>query len=63
MQDKEISGIHSLFYLIFSQYMYFNFLDIESGRSVACNGKFLYTTNTQGKGVAKVGTGLHGTLR
>ncbi|XP_063396384.1 probable E3 ubiquitin-protein ligase HECTD4 [Mytilus trossulus] len=37
--------------------------DSDAGRSVACDGKFLYTTNTQGKGVAKIGTGLRGTLR
>ncbi|KAL3856755.1 hypothetical protein ACJMK2_011476 [Sinanodonta woodiana] len=35
----------------------------ETGRSTACNGIFLYTTNSSGKGLAKVGTGLHGTLR
>ncbi|KAK3084084.1 hypothetical protein FSP39_007865 [Pinctada imbricata] len=37
--------------------------DGDVGRSVACDGVFLYTTNTQGKGVAKIGTGLHGSLR
>ncbi|WAR02868.1 HECD4-like protein [Mya arenaria] len=35
----------------------------EVGRSLSCDGMFLYTTNASGKGLAKVGTGLHGSLR
>ncbi|XP_071497133.1 probable E3 ubiquitin-protein ligase HECTD4 [Diadema antillarum] len=33
------------------------------GRSLACDGTFLYCTNGRGKGLAKVGSGLHGSLR
>lgn len=41
------------------------FIEVESeiGRSLACDGVFLYTTNSQGKNLAKIGSGLHGTLR
>ncbi|XP_052243277.1 probable E3 ubiquitin-protein ligase HECTD4 isoform X2 [Dreissena polymorpha] len=35
----------------------------EVGRSLTCDGVFLFTTNSCGKGLAKVGTGLHGSLR
>lgn len=35
----------------------------ESRRSIACDGKFLYVTNFCGRGLAKIGTGLLGTLR
>jgi len=35
----------------------------EVGRSLATDGVFLYTTNACGKGVAKFGTGLRGSLR
>ncbi|ESO97623.1 hypothetical protein LOTGIDRAFT_228255 [Lottia gigantea] len=35
----------------------------EIGRSITTDGKYLYTSNTAGKGIAKIGTGLHGTLR
>ncbi|OWF52164.1 E3 ubiquitin-protein ligase HECTD4 [Mizuhopecten yessoensis] len=37
--------------------------DSDVGRSITCDGAFLYTTNSQGKGLAKMGTGLHGSLR
>ena len=41
------------------------FYDVESslGRSLASDGVFLYCTNARGKGLAKIGSGLHGTLR
>ncbi|KAK3804042.1 hypothetical protein RRG08_062412 [Elysia crispata] len=35
----------------------------ELGRSITTDGLFLYTTNNYGKGIAKIGTGLQGTLR
>lgn len=35
----------------------------EVGRSLATDGVFLYTTSSNGKGIAKFGTGLHGSLR
>ncbi|KAJ8312853.1 hypothetical protein KUTeg_010226 [Tegillarca granosa] len=35
----------------------------EIGRSITSDGTYLYTTNNQGKGLAKIGTGLHGSLR
>ncbi|XP_055958013.1 probable E3 ubiquitin-protein ligase HECTD4 [Patella vulgata] len=38
-------------------------VESEIGRSIATDGKYLYTSNTIGKGLAKIGTGLHGTLR
>ena len=31
--------------------------------SLACDGKFLYITDTSGKGLLKVGTGKDGTIR
>ncbi|XP_063951694.1 probable E3 ubiquitin-protein ligase HECTD4 [Lytechinus pictus] len=34
-----------------------------TGRSLACDGVFLYCTNARGKCLAKIGSGLHGTLR
>ncbi|XP_041456057.1 probable E3 ubiquitin-protein ligase HECTD4 isoform X4 [Lytechinus variegatus] len=34
-----------------------------TGRSLACDGVSLYCTNSRGKGLAKIGSGLHGTLR
>ncbi|GAB6029828.1 putative E3 ubiquitin-protein ligase HTD4 [Chamberlinius hualienensis] len=37
--------------------------EADFGRSVTCDGKFLYTTNSAGNGLAKIGTGLGGTLR
>ncbi|XP_062590799.1 probable E3 ubiquitin-protein ligase HECTD4 isoform X2 [Saccostrea cucullata] len=37
--------------------------EAEIGRSLACDGVFLFTTNSQGRALAKVGSGLHGTLR
>ncbi|XP_055995500.1 probable E3 ubiquitin-protein ligase HECTD4 isoform X2 [Ostrea edulis] len=37
--------------------------EAEIGRSLACDGAFLFTTNFQGRGLAKIGSGLHGTLR
>ncbi|XP_013380029.1 probable E3 ubiquitin-protein ligase HECTD4 isoform X2 [Lingula anatina] len=36
---------------------------VDPSRSITCDGKFLYTTSSTGKGIAKIGTGLHGTLR
>ena len=38
-------------------------IDPDIGRSVACDGSYLYTTGCNGKGLAKVGSGLKGTLR
>ncbi|XP_071790886.1 probable E3 ubiquitin-protein ligase HECTD4 isoform X2 [Asterias amurensis] len=35
----------------------------DIGRSLACDGRFLYTTSSHGKGLAKFGSGLGGTLR
>ncbi|XP_038054835.1 probable E3 ubiquitin-protein ligase HECTD4 isoform X2 [Patiria miniata] len=35
----------------------------DIGRSLTCDGKFLYTTSSHGKGLAKFGSGLAGTLR
>ncbi|XP_078681858.1 putative E3 ubiquitin-protein ligase HECTD4 [Branchiostoma floridae x Branchiostoma belcheri] len=37
--------------------------DTEIGRNLACDGCFLYTTNSEGRGLSKIGSGLHGTLR
>jgi hypothetical protein len=37
--------------------------EYDIGRSVACDGKFLYLTNSSGCGLIKIGNGLHGTLR
>ncbi len=37
--------------------------EVNVGRSITCDGKFLYTSNSSGRGMARVGTGLHGTLR
>ncbi|XP_035690111.1 probable E3 ubiquitin-protein ligase HECTD4 [Branchiostoma floridae] len=37
--------------------------DSEIGRNLACDGCFLYTTNSEGRGLSKIGSGLHGTLR
>ncbi|XP_077996372.1 putative E3 ubiquitin-protein ligase HECTD4 [Glandiceps talaboti] len=37
--------------------------DTEIGRSITTDGKFLYTTNSSGRGISKIGSGLHGTLR
>ena len=37
--------------------------DYEIGRSVTTCGKFLFMTSSTGKGLAKIGSGLHGTLR
>ena len=37
--------------------------EYDIGRNVACDGKFLYITNSNGCGLIKVGSGLHGTLR
>ncbi|XP_033101041.1 probable E3 ubiquitin-protein ligase HECTD4 [Anneissia japonica] len=35
----------------------------EFGRSIGCDGNFLYSTDSCGRGIAKIGTGMHGTLR
>ncbi|XP_041436316.1 probable E3 ubiquitin-protein ligase HECTD4 isoform X3 [Xenopus laevis] len=37
--------------------------DADLGRCLACDGLYLYTTNSVGRGLSKVGSGLHGTLR
>ncbi|XP_061115937.1 probable E3 ubiquitin-protein ligase HECTD4 isoform X3 [Conger conger] len=37
--------------------------DADLGRCLATDGLYLYTTNSFGKGVSKLGSGLHGTLR
>ena len=43
---------------------YFPFAsDGDAGRSVATDGSFLYISGGGGPGIAKIGTGLHGTLR
>ncbi len=41
----------------------FSAAEVEIGRSITSDGKFIFTTNAQGRGLAKVGSGLHGTLR
>ena len=35
----------------------------DTGRNVTTDGKYLYCTNYSGRGLVKIGTGLHGTLR
>uniref|UniRef100_A0A8C3LBV3 HECT domain E3 ubiquitin protein ligase 4 n=1 Tax=Chrysolophus pictus TaxID=9089 RepID=A0A8C3LBV3_CHRPC len=47
--------IHALFFLFGS--------DADLGRCLAADGLYLYTTNSVGKGISKLGSGLHGTLR
>ncbi|KAL1270511.1 hypothetical protein QQF64_029527 [Cirrhinus molitorella] len=37
--------------------------DTDLGRSLATDGYYLYTTNSFGKGLSKLGSGQHGTLR
>uniref|UniRef100_A0A8C3LBS9 HECT domain E3 ubiquitin protein ligase 4 n=1 Tax=Chrysolophus pictus TaxID=9089 RepID=A0A8C3LBS9_CHRPC len=37
--------------------------DADLGRCLAADGLYLYTTNSVGKGISKLGSGLHGTLR
>ncbi|XP_062874264.1 probable E3 ubiquitin-protein ligase HECTD4 isoform X2 [Trichomycterus rosablanca] len=37
--------------------------DLDLGRSLATDGLYLYTTNSLGRGLSKLGSGLHGTLR
>ncbi|KAI1901157.1 hypothetical protein AGOR_G00057300 [Albula goreensis] len=37
--------------------------DSDLGRCLATDGLYLYTTNSFGKGISKLGSGLHGTLR
>ncbi|XP_061026203.1 probable E3 ubiquitin-protein ligase HECTD4 isoform X7 [Eubalaena glacialis] len=37
--------------------------DADLGRCVTADGLYLYTTNSVGRGVSKLGSGLHGTLR
>ncbi|XP_038229208.1 probable E3 ubiquitin-protein ligase HECTD4 isoform X4 [Dermochelys coriacea] len=37
--------------------------DADLGRCLAADGLYLYTTNSVGRGVSKLGSGLHGTLR
>ncbi|XP_014109258.1 PREDICTED: probable E3 ubiquitin-protein ligase HECTD4 isoform X3 [Pseudopodoces humilis] len=37
--------------------------DADLGRCLAADGLYLYTTNSVGRGISKLGSGLHGTLR
>ncbi|OXB64167.1 hypothetical protein ASZ78_002097, partial [Callipepla squamata] len=37
--------------------------DADLGRCLAADGFYLYTTNSVGRGISKLGSGLHGTLR
>ncbi|TNN86402.1 E3 ubiquitin-protein ligase highwire [Liparis tanakae] len=37
--------------------------DTDLGRCLATDGLYLYTTNSSGRGISKLGSGLHGTLR
>uniref|UniRef100_A0A287BJY5 HECT domain E3 ubiquitin protein ligase 4 n=1 Tax=Sus scrofa TaxID=9823 RepID=A0A287BJY5_PIG len=37
--------------------------DADLGRCLTADGLYLYTTNSVGRGVSKLGSGLHGTLR
>uniref|UniRef100_A0A3B4BE60 HECT domain-containing protein n=1 Tax=Periophthalmus magnuspinnatus TaxID=409849 RepID=A0A3B4BE60_9GOBI len=37
--------------------------DTDLGRCLATDGLYLYTTNSSGRGLSKLGSGLHGTLR
>ncbi|XP_077165132.1 putative E3 ubiquitin-protein ligase HECTD4 isoform X4 [Paroedura picta] len=37
--------------------------DADLGRCLAADGCYLYTTNSVGRGISKLGSGLHGTLR
>ncbi|XP_054852988.1 probable E3 ubiquitin-protein ligase HECTD4 isoform X3 [Eublepharis macularius] len=37
--------------------------DADLGRCLAADGSYLYTTNSVGRGISKLGSGLHGTLR
>ncbi|XP_074868487.1 putative E3 ubiquitin-protein ligase HECTD4 isoform X2 [Carettochelys insculpta] len=37
--------------------------DADLGRCLATDGLYLYTTNSVGRGLSKLGSGLHGTLR
>lgn len=37
--------------------------DTDLGRSLATDGFYLYSTNSFGKGLSKLGSGQHGTLR
>ncbi|XP_028827058.1 probable E3 ubiquitin-protein ligase HECTD4 isoform X2 [Denticeps clupeoides] len=37
--------------------------DTDLGRCLASDGLYLYTTNSSGRGLSKLGSGLHGTLR
>ncbi|KAG8145997.1 hypothetical protein E2320_012423 [Naja naja] len=37
--------------------------DADLGRCLAVDGLYLYTTNSVGRGISKLGSGLHGTLR
>lgn len=49
--------------LLKNLFILFSAVEVEVGRSITSDGKFIYTTNAQGRGLAKVGSGLHGTLR
>lgn len=37
--------------------------DTDLGRCLATDGLYLYTSNSSGRGLSKLGSGLHGTLR
>lgn len=37
--------------------------DADLGRCLTADGHYLYTTNSAGRGLSKLGSGLHGTLR
>lgn len=37
--------------------------DTDLGRCLATDGLYLYTSNSSGRGLSKIGSGLHGTLR
>ena len=49
--------------LIIDRTVIISVADYEIGRSVAGCGKYLYMTSSTGKGLVKIGSGLHGTLR
>ena len=50
-------------YVVQVNILHTSFVEVEIGRSVTCDGKFLFITSSSGRGLVKVGTGLHGTLR
>ena len=60
---KKIISYVSLYILERKQLINISASDVEIGRSVACDGRFLFITGPTGRGLQKIGTGLHGTLR